>query len=678
MMSSMTRFALFAPLFLATGVSAMAVQNWQQAPSPSTGIQPRINPQQPVRLPLAAAPSYGQSTDIDYALIAWKRLRQSEGYAFSDYARFVIANPGWPAESTLRRSAEKAMRPGEDPALVLNFFATTPPLTGNGWARLADAYAASGRTAEALTAGRSAWQSADLPAVDEIAIFSRFGSQLTFADHDQRIDALLFARRTSDAQRLLGSSTAARRPALAARIALQNRASDAETRYASVAGQVTSDAGLMMDRARYLRDSGYESAARQLMARPHAFTIRPTDPDRFYEMLVTLAKGAAADGQYQLSYDIARQVDDSLAPGTDITLKSYGVRDKYTTLTWLAGSTALYLRRPTQAVALFDRYARGGRSLQVATKGWYWAGRASAQAGQMVNATNYFSRAAATPELFYGQLSLERLGRPVPNPAPANLTLVAPAQRQAFQQKRIVRAIQRLGAQGRREDQSLFIRALSESVTTDQDRLLASELGTSIGRRDLAVWTARSARNSGRAFYTRVGFPTHSGGVPSGPLWSLVHGITRQESSFDRGAVSHAGARGLMQLMPATAQEQAGKMGVAYDYGRLTSDPAYNLMLGSAYFQRLVNQWDGNYPLAVASYNAGAGNVRKWVRAYGDPRQAGGDIVAWIERIPFEETRGYVQRVLENSVVYDTLNPTRSSPTPVHLSYYLGKSSRPG
>jgi soluble lytic murein transglycosylase len=118
-------------------------------------------------------------------------------------------------------------------------------------------------------------------------------------------------------------------------------------------------------------------------------------------------------------------------------------------------------------------------------------------------------------------------------------------------------------------------------------------------------------------------------------------------------------------------------MGIGYDYGRLTSDGNYNVMLGSAYFQRLVRTWDGNYPLAVASYNAGAGNVRKWVNNYGDPR-GNVDIVSWIEKIPFEETRGYVQRVLENSVVYDRLNPSLPGPQAVHISAYLGKSSRPG
>src|SRR5690606_24732576 len=155
-----------------------------------------------------------------------------------------------------------------------------------------------------------------------------------------------------------------------------------------------------------------------------------------------------------------------------------------------------------------------------------------------------------------------------------------------------------------------------------------------------------------------------------------TNGITRQESSFDRSAVSHAGARGMMQLMPGTAREQAGKMGLAYDFGRLTTDPNYNVSLGSAYYARLLNSWGGNHVLAVASYNAGAGNVRKWVRAYGDPRQPNVDVIRWIERIPFMETRGYVQRVLENSVVYDRLNP-HVADTSVHVSTYLGKS-RPG
>ena len=659
----MRSVGIILPLVLST-VAVAAVQQSRQGATPVAAS--------------AQAGSQTAAVEINYALADWRRLRASSGYAFADYARFLNSNPGWPGESTMRRNAEKAMRPGENASTVFAFFRTEEPRTGNGWARLAEAHHTLGRSAEALAAARGAWVSGDLSQYDEQLIFSRFGSQLTAADHDKRIDALLFNKRASDAHRMLPWSSPGRRAAHQARIAMQARQPDAEQRYQAVIGQVTSDAGLMMDRARYLRESGYEQAARDLFARDHNFAHKPADPDRFLDMMVLLSKAAAGDRQWATVYNITRQVDDLFTPGADVSLKSYDIRDKYTTLTWLGGTIALErMNRAQNAIALFDKYAGAGRSLQVKTKGWYWAGRAASQSGDHLRARNYFERASATPELFYGQLALERLGRIVPAPAGTPSLLLTDAQRQDFNQKRLVRATRLLGQQGLYSEQSLFVRALSENLTSDAERLLAVELGTQIWRPDLAVWTARSARNAGNAFFYKATYPTHSRNVPSGRGWSLVHGITRQESSFDKAAVSHAGARGMMQLMPGTAREQAGKMGLGYDYGRLTGDPNYNVMLGSAYFQRLVNMWDGNYPLAVASYNAGAGNVRKWVNSYGDPR-GNVDIVSWIEKIPFEETRGYVQRVLENSVVYDRLNPTLPGPQPVHISAYLGKSSRPG
>lgn len=622
--------------------------------------------------PSAAAPVYA-AYDVNAALADWRRLRSSEGWAFADYARFLIAYPDWPGETAMRRSAEKSMRPGENPATVVAFFQTAKPFTANGYARLADSYAAQGRAAEAVQAARDAWAASGLTANDEVALYQRFGASFTTADHDRRVDRLLIDRDPQDAQRLLPSTSAARRPAFAARIAMQLRSPEVETLYTAVQNQVTTDAGLMQDRARYLREAGWHTPARQLLARPHTFTYRPVDVDKWYELKLLHAQEAAAAGQHSLAYNIARQVDDAVNYGADISLQPLGIRDKYTSLTWLAGTLALRsLNRPADAVALFDRYSKGGRSLQVLTKGAYWAGRAASGAGRFQEATAQFNRAAAYPDLFYGQLALERVGRQVPIPATAPALAPTPVQRQAFQQKSLVRAVRLLGQQGRRDEQALFVRALSEAVHDDAGRSLSLEFANQVGRQDLAVWTARSARNDGSPFYYRSSFPTISAGLNDVHLWSLAHGITRQESSFDRTAVSHAGARGMMQLMPGTAQEQAGKMGVGYDYGRLTSDPAYNVMLGSAYFRRLLDQWDGNYPLAVASYNAGAGNVRKWVRNNGDPRRPGADIVAWIEDIPFTETRGYVQRVLENTVVYERLNP-RPQVGPRQLSYFLGK-----
>jgi soluble lytic murein transglycosylase len=325
---------------------------------------------------------------------------------------------------------------------------------------------------------------------------------------------------------------------------------------------------------------------------------------------------------------------------------------------------------------MFDRYARAGRSLQVQTKGDYWAGRASLAAGHFQPANAYFQRAAAYPDLFYGQLALERLGRSVaPPPAALPQYTTTSVQRAAFNSRRLVQALRLLRQQGRATEEALFVRALAESLDTDVDRNLAVELGQQLGRQDIPVWVARIARVQGSSFYVRQAYPTLNASV-SNSLWSLAHGISRQESSFDPYAISHAGARGTMQLMTSTAREQAGKMGVDFNSSRLLTDPNYNVMLGSAYFQRMLNIWDGNVPLAVASYNAGSGNVGKWVRQYGDPR-GHVDVLKWIEAIPYSETRAYVQRVIENSVVYDSMRAPQPQAQAFHVSRYLGKN-RPG
>ncbi len=681
-MSSMTRIAAIAPLLMASA-AATAMQSAQPAPTyggamtPAPSQAPVVQFGQPSPVAAVYAPAYSSAT-VAAGIDSWRRLRQSDSYPFSSYATFLAAFPGFPGESGLRKSAERAMRPGESAYQVIGFYNADKPRSGNGWARLAEAYAQTGRQSDALDAARAALGSSDLSAVDEASLMGRFAAQLTPADRDRRIDALLFDKKTSDAARLIGMASPARGAAFQARLAMQQGTPDVEPLYAPVAGLVTSDAGLMMDRARYLRDRGYELAARQLAARPHAFAVRPASVERFYDMMVILAGGAVADRQWQTAFDIARQLDDSLAPGSDVSRQPYAVRDDYTTLAWLAGSSALQINRAASAMAMFDKYAHGGLSLQVFAKGKYWAGRAALQAAMPTQAMQYFGQAAATPELFYGQLALERLGRAVPPPAGLPTSLVTPAQRMAFQARPLVAAVRLLGAQGNRSDQALFVRALAESLHTDSERVLASELSLAIGRPDLGVWVARAARNSGSAFYYRPAFPTHSYAAASGRLWSLVHGITRQESSFDRTIISHANAQGMMQIVPGTGREQAGKMGIDFDTARLTSDPAFNVMIGTAYFQRLLDTWGGSYPLAVASYNAGPGNVRKWINLYGDPRSPGVDMIGWIERIPFEETRGYVQRVLENSVVYDTINPTASAAGAIHLSSYLGKANRPG
>jgi soluble lytic murein transglycosylase len=629
--------------------------------------------------PPAAYPTV--SPQISNAVAQWSNLRQSDNLPFSSYASFLTRYRGWPGETGLRKTAERAinpdaMRPGE----VTSYFRVHPALTATGHARHAFALQAEGNPAAAAEATRKAWHAGVLPRQDEDRLLASFSSSLTPQDHDKRMETLLANGDTQSGLRTLPYASPARRAVYDARLALQLRSPDASSRLASLGPIANTDAGVIMDRAKWLRDSGQSAAARNLLAQRRTLTVRPADPEKWYETLLMMARGAESDRNWLTAYQIASQVDDAYAPGTSVINQSSGERDDYTSLTWLAGMTAYQrLNRPADAAAMFVKYARGGKSTQVLTKGMYWAGRAAQQAGQSSVASIYFTEAAAYPELFYGQLALERLGRPVTPPPAMAAVQPTPAERDAFFRRDLVQATRLVGQIGGWQDQSLFIRTLSEDAKNQKDRVLASELARQIGRPDLGVWVARSARNDGAPFYTRAGYPEVRIPAAQSHYWSLAHGIIRQESSFDRAAVSHAGARGMMQLMPGTARETTGKLGLSYDLGRLTRDPEYNVQLGSHYFARLMDSWGGYAPLAVASYNAGPGNVRKWINEFGDPRSPNVDIVQWIERIPFSETRGYVQRVLENAVVYDAMNPSRArTPAQTRLSSYLGKSNRPG
>ena len=612
---------------------------------------------------------------IDAAIAEWRQLRRDNRPSFERAARFAIAYPDFPEVSTIRSRAESALGAGARPEQVIEFFRIAPPRSGRGWARLAEAFASVGRTPEANAAAKAAWLQPSLQGEDEGLIRSRFWSALTRADHDRRIDALLFEREPRRAAQILDLATPAERPIAEARIALQTGSSDANALFARVQDKAASHAGLLMDRARYYRSAGAVSQSHALLAQPHQFTTRPTDIDKWFEMLLLAADEANRARDYATAFNIARQLEDAFVPGDDKTLQPYGVRDKYTDLAWLAGTIARdRLRRFDAASTMFELYSGGGQSLQVKTKGLYWAGRSAAEAGNAPRANQMFAAAAETPELFYAQLALERLGREIP--VPKDLPGVDTNVLAEFNARPIVAALPRLA--NSRDEQALFVRALAESLESQGERVAASRLAQQIGRPDLGVWVARAARNSGTDFYYKSAWPTHEAGVPDGQLWSYAHGVTRQESSFDRSARSHANAFGMMQLLPGTARDQARRSGLPYDYGRLTSDPAYNVRLGSDYLALRLGQWDGNLALAAASYNAGHGNALKWVSRYGDPRSSGVDTLTWIESIPFSETRSYVQRVVENAAVYDRLNPYVPAYGAVHVSRHLGKSNRPG
>lgn len=626
---------------------------------------------------LMGAPSADPKTvsALSAAITEWRSLRETNSAPFESYARFLLAHPGWPNDVQMRRAAEAALAtPGWSPSTAVAFFRRYPPQTGTAWVRFADALSATGAMDEARTAARNAWIQGALSAADESKVLATWPDALTPADQDARMDQLLWQGQTSAAARQLPLTSGAKRPLFAARLALRTNAPDAGGADAIGAG----DPGYLADKAIWLTNSGAAGSARALLARPHNLSSQPLDVDRWFDLLLRNARAAAAAGDYTTAYNIARQVDDAYPAGTDIELRPYAERDAYTDLVWLAGQTALKrLGRPSDAIGMFVRYTGGSRSTALKSKGFYWAGRAAEAAGRKDEATRNLTEASRFGDQFYGQLATERLGQPLLAPVEPSPPPVPPAARTAFYNNEVVRAAQFLGTVDAHEDQSIFLRQIADLASTVDDHVLADELARTLGRPDLSVMVGRSVLLNGVTDYSRSGFPTVSIPASSGSSWTIAHAIMRQESQFDRALISRAGARGMMQLMNGTAREQAGKMGLAWDQGMLLSSSDYNIQLGTAYFQRLYNQY-GSYPLAIAAYNAGAGNVNKWLAANGDPRTGTVDWIDWIEAIPFDETKRYVQHVLENAVVYDLIDPQRAlSKGDARLSWYIG-NKRPG
>ena len=620
--------------------------------------------------PVAATPA--PDAAIAAALAQWRAIRDTSQLPFDSYAGFLLAHPGWPDEASLRRAAEQ--HAGEaSPAAAIRYFRAFAPTSGGGRVAYARALVETGDPAGAADQARLAWRGNTLTLADEAWLRQTFARGLSADDQDARMDLLLWSGQTGAAARQLAYVSAAREPVFAARLAFRTNAAAASDLSATTSVLYGSDAGYVADRATWLRNSGAGPSARAWLAQPRRLDAPPGNPEEYLEVLLTGARGAAADGQWQTAYDIARQVGDAFAPGTDVASRSYGERDDYTSVAWLGAQAATRLGRFGDAMTLFDRYAHGTPTPSTRSKGLYWAARSADRAGLTADAARLWAATADYRDAYYGQLSNEHLGRPLTAPPPLAAQRVDAMVKLAYGTRETVRAARLLGNLGMYEEQTAFVRQIALDAKSDMDHLLAADLARELQRPDLGVMVGRSALINGLSDYSAAGFPTVT--VPAGYEgdWTIIHAIARQESQFNRTAVSHAGARGLMQLMPGTAREQAGKLGLTYQPAELTSNPDLSMKLGASFFRRVYAGY-GSWPLTIAAYNAGPGNVNKWLRANGDPRTGAIDMVDWVEAIPIQETRNYVQRVLENAVVYDLMRPDRAvSRGPANLSWYLGR-----
>lgn len=621
--------------------------------------------------------SASQQGPMSFAVERWKLLTSSNRFAFNDYAGFVLSYPGFPDEEKLRRYAESALdRDFADPARLVAFFDREPPLTNPGRAQYALALQALGRP-EAAQVARAAWRGGAMSDSAESSLLAGWGNTFTQDDHDARMDALLWAGAAGQAARELAWVSPARRPIDAARLAAL-QGTDPYAVAAGISGQVlNSDPGFVYQRVRQLRKNGDGVSARALLSSRPPLARKPLDRAKWVDELLINARGAASAGDTRSTVRIAAGIDDAFDQGEDVSQMPYDLRDDYTSLMWLGGTQALWnLGSGSDAAPLFYRYGAAARTPGTRSKGFYWAGLASAQAGRGTDAQRYFAMAAQYADQFYGLLALERLGKPVPRFAVDSTAQPTPDERARFQNAPITQAVREVARNADWRTTVRFFKEIAEQQQSEGQHMLVADLARSLGRRDLGVIVGQAAGARGYLDFQHIAFPLIPVPDNSRDTWTMVHAITRQESQFAQNAISHAGARGLMQLMPGTANEQAGKLGLSFSSQALIDDAGFNIQLGSAYFQRLMSYFNGSYPLAVAAYNSGAGNVNKWLRANGDPRTGGIAWVDWLERIPISETRNYVQRVLENAVVYEAMNPDKASYTGANpMSHFLGKPS---
>ena len=618
----------------------------------------------------AAAQDFGgndlvarQPAAIDSAIGRWETLQASRTNSFADYAGFVLAYPSFPRADILRQRAEAALEV-EAPSQfdVLRFFDANPPLTNAGRGRYALALAGAQRP-QALDAARKAWRGGAMADPVELAIAGLYGAQFSPEDHAVRMDALLWQGKADAASRQIMYLAPADRPMALARLSLL-RGARPETAQLPVPSGADADPGYVFNLVKFLRGSGQAGEAARVFGNRPAFTRPALDPEAFVGELLSLAKASGARDAAR----IASRTDDLFAPGTDVSLTSFTLRDRYTDLMWLGGTKALWETGDGMTAApLFQRYGDAARTPLTKSKGYYWAGRAARQGGNQTEATRYFEMAARWPDYYYGQLALSALGRPMPAFAGLPQPAMDAGVRAEFESRPLVKAIRAL-AVNRRDwrTERRFFEALGDEADTPVEMLMAGMLAREVGLDEMAVVLGMKAGENGLSGLERIGFPT----VATPPVvndWVMVHAIARQESEFDRTRESHAGARGMMQLMPGTAREQAGKLGVQYLSADLTNSPQYNIQLGDGYFARMMSYYGGSFPLAVGAYNAGPGRVNEWLRLNGDPRTGAIDWVTWVEKIPANfETRYYIMRVIGNAVTYSHMYPEKSGlPRPV-------------
>ncbi len=554
----------------------------------------------------------GGATDpLVRKILTWRlAAAQNSDALFSEVDAALAELPNWPGRDTMRRRGEQmifdsAMSPAQRLAWLT---ADGGPLTGDGQVAQALAMSASGQQAEAIALAKQVWRERSLTPRAESILLSSFGGSLTVQDHADRVDRLLWRDDRAGAQRLLGRVSAADRAVATARIALQAGEPSSyrakkkrkakpglSAKLAAVPASRADDPGLLYDRARYTRRHDSPDAALNIITR-----INPTDtPPSVREALFQETR------LYVPRALRAQRINDAYNLVANHGLTS---GEAFADGEWLAGWIALkFMKDPAKASEHFARLDANVSTPVSKARALYWRARADYALGKNDEAGAVMSQAAAFGFTYYGQLAAAKLD-PKAVLSLGDPPVLSPEARTAFENLELVRALRLIARIGDRQAFEAMSFYLDDQLTSPAEHEMLAELARQNYYARVAVRSAKAGIRRGivapDAAFPLMAIPPEASGSAR-PEPALVLAITRQESEFDPQAVSPVGARGLMQIMPATARNTAKRWGIPYSPQSLISDPNYNITVGAAYLQELIDQWGGSYVLAIISYNAG-------------------------------------------------------------------------
>ena len=569
-------------------------------------------------------------------LVRWRDYSSANPTGeFADIVRFIQTNPDWPLLAQMAKRAEAQIGAQTPPSQVLEWFQTHPVLTADGGMALAKAWASTGQGDKAAEVARATWIGSNFGGVQERQFLAQFGQFLRHEDHWQRLDRLLWDKQLVGAREMMLRVDAAHRQLAQARIALQEDKGGADGAVASVPVQLRDDPGLIYDRVRWRRNQeNMDEQAMDLLSHPMRNQVRP---DLWWQERGILARRALQKGWISKAYQVAS--DNGLPADSPQKVDAE----------FLSGWIALRFLNDTETAMMHFQKVGEAATMSVSrSRSAYWMGRTAEAAGDQAAAREHYTRAAGWVTTYYGQLAAARLDNHH-WPLPADPEPTAEESRR-FQANELVQAATMLGTYGDSDDIRPFLIRLNEVVKSGGEHTLTGRMAAQYGRTDIGLAVSRKADRDGVTMVS-AGWPTLHIPDDAGVEKALILSVIRQESGFNAEIESGAGARGLMQLLPSTAQKIAKAIRLAFTPKKL-DQPDFNIRVGAAYLDNLLDDFQGSYILTLAAYNAGPARARRWVKEMGDPRNPSTDVVDWIESIPFSETRNYVQRVMESVEIY--------------------------